>query len=281
MNKSIVLKVLCAAVVLVTLAWAPEPVLAQRSGHGGGAGFHGGGGGGFHGGGGSFYRGAGGSWGARGGSWGARGGSWGWRGSSWGWRGSSWGWRGGGWGWGWGFPSFAFGWGPGWGWGFGLGWGPVWPSAVWVPSPSFVILASSPSTDPNAYGPSNSDYQNNSSAQQSSPTPRLSVPNPDSVTIRDAAYTPTPSSYMSHAATGDASSYRPANSRTRQLPPPRPEVQNVIRALRAMPPDARQRQIDSGRYGNLSPQELEFAKYASDLPSAWEKPPVGPPQRTN
>jgi hypothetical protein len=37
----------------------------------------------------------------------------------------------------------------------------------------------------------------------------------------------------------------------------RPEVQNVIRALRAMPPDARLREIASGRYRNLSPQELE------------------------
>ena len=34
MNKSIVLKVLCAAVVLATLASAPESVLAQRRGYG-------------------------------------------------------------------------------------------------------------------------------------------------------------------------------------------------------------------------------------------------------
>src|SRR5208337_4237442 len=47
MNKSIVLRVLCAAVVLATLAFAPESGLAQRGGHGGG-GFHGGGWGGGH-----------------------------------------------------------------------------------------------------------------------------------------------------------------------------------------------------------------------------------------
>jgi hypothetical protein len=45
-------------------------------------------------------------------------------------------------------------------------------------------------------------------------------------------------------------------------------VQNVIRALRAMPPAARERQIDSGRYSNLTPKELEFVRYAADLPPA-------------
>jgi hypothetical protein len=35
-----------------------------------------------------------------------------------------------------------------------------------------------------------------------------------------------------------------------------------------MPPAAREREIDSGRYGNLSPQELKFVKYAADLPLA-------------
>jgi hypothetical protein len=46
----------------------------------------------------------------------------------------------------------------------------------------------------------------------------------------------------------------------------RPEVQNTIRALRAMPPNARQPQIDSGRYSNLTPRELKIVKYAVGLP---------------
>ena len=54
MNKTIVLRVLCAAVVFVTIVWEPVPVLAQRGGHAGGGGFHRGGGG-FHGGGGGYH----------------------------------------------------------------------------------------------------------------------------------------------------------------------------------------------------------------------------------
>jgi hypothetical protein len=45
------------------------------------------------------------------------------------------------------------------------------------------------------------------------------------------------------------------------------EVQNVIRALRAMPPQARQQQIDSGRYSNLSPQEMKLVRNAAGVPS--------------
>jgi hypothetical protein len=44
----------------------------------------------------------------------------------------------------------------------------------------------------------------------------------------------------------------------------RPEVQNVIRALRGMPPQARQRAINSGEYSSLSPQELKLASYAAN-----------------
>jgi hypothetical protein len=60
-------------------------------------------------------------------------------------------------------------------------------------------------------------------------------------------------------------SYRPASA-VRQLPEIRPEVQNVIRALRGMPPEARQRAIDSGQYGDFSPQELKLVRYAANVP---------------
>ena len=46
----------------------------------------------------------------------------------------------------------------------------------------------------------------------------------------------------------------------------RPEVQNVVRALRAMPPQARQQQIDSGRYSNLSPQEMKLVRSCCGYP---------------
>jgi hypothetical protein len=43
-------------------------------------------------------------------------------------------------------------------------------------------------------------------------------------------------------------------------------VQNSIRALRAMPPDARRRQINSGRYDNFSPEERELLNNALQAP---------------
>jgi len=46
----------------------------------------------------------------------------------------------------------------------------------------------------------------------------------------------------------------------------RPEVQNVIRALRGMPPEARLRAINSGQYSGFSPQELKLVTYAANLP---------------
>ena len=57
-----------------------------------------------------------------------------------------------------------------------------------------------------------------------------------------------------------------AYSRTQQLPSnTRPAVRNAIRALRAMPPDARQRQLSSGRYDNFSPEERELLNSLSGV----------------
>ncbi|HME11193.1 MAG TPA: hypothetical protein VKG25_29320 [Bryobacteraceae bacterium] len=305
MSKSIALRVLCAALFLVMIGWAPESVFAQRGGGhgGGGGGFYGGGGGGFHGGGGGggwsgggWHGGGGSAWRGGGGSWGGgsawRGGGWsggGWRGGSgWGWGG----WRGGRYGWGrgyWGFGStwafsIGFNWGPSWG-GFAYPFG-----FVWVPSPlcspCFVLVpAGDPPGDPDSSGSSSTGYAyasspssnyvpDNSSAQQyRAPAPRSNVPAPphppaaNSVTIRNASYT-SPAPQYARAVTATSSNYRPASSTARQLPPLRPEVQNVIRALRAMPPWARERQIDSGRYSNLTPQELQIVRHAADLPPA-------------
>jgi hypothetical protein len=62
-------------------------------------------------------------------------------------------------------------------------------------------------------------------------------------------------------------SYRPASS-AQKLPPMRFEVENVIRAVRAMPPEAARRSIESGRYSNLSPAELRVVREAAGLPQA-------------
>ena len=42
--------------------------------------------------------------------------------------------------------------------------------------------------------------------------------------------------------------------------PLRKEVQNAIRALREMPPFARQREIERGRYSNFSLEEKQFLR---------------------
>ena len=40
----------------------------------------------------------------------------------------------------------------------------------------------------------------------------------------------------------------------------RPEVLKAMRALREMPPFAREREIDFGRYSNFSPKEREMLR---------------------
>jgi len=285
MKRSTVLKVLCAALFVVLMVWAPESVLAQRGGHsGGGGGFHGGGGG-FHGGGGSFRGG-----GFYGGGHYHSAGYYGWHGGHGGWGGGHWGYPG--YGYGWGF-SIGFNWGPFWG-GFGYPYGYAaapyyypyyYPYAYpyYVPAaPAGYVNYSSPSSNDNAYpsDQSSSYVPDGYSVQQSStpaqqwstparqsnvPTPRVS-PAANSVTIRNASYTAPAPGYATRASAGPSSSYRPTST-SRELPL-RPEVQNVIRALRAMPPAARQRQIDSGRYSNLTPKELDIVRYAADLPPA-------------
>ena len=91
-------------------------------------------------------------------------------------------------------------------------------------------------------------------------------PAPSSLTIRDASYTGPSPHYTANAASRTTTNLRPAVYTTQQLPALRPEVQNVIRALRAMPPSARQRQLDSGRYSNLTPAEIEYVRRAANLP---------------
>src|SRR5271157_2560055 len=307
MNKSIVLRVLCAAVVLATLASAPESVLAQRGGHGGGGGFHGGGGGfhgggwgggghyggGFHGGGyggyhgGGYYGGRGGHYGGYhgGGYYGGHGGYYGGRGGYWGYPGYGYG------GWGFGFGlSFDFG-GPYWGYAYPYGYAtvyapPYYPYYYAYPPYYVSVPASDPSGDYSAANyRTGSDVRVNSPVEASTPVARPPVlrgtPGTNSPTMNYAAYTPTAPGRRTDATTTTSSNYRSPHSAAQPLPPLRAEVQNVIRALRGMPPDARQREIDSGQYSNLSPQELKLAKYEASLPPVRGNPAVGAPLRTN
>jgi len=54
---------------------------------------------------------------------------------------------------------------------------------------------------------------------------------------------------------------RPSNYHsTRQNPPVRHQVQSAMRALREMPPFAREREIETGRYSHFSPGERELLR---------------------
>jgi hypothetical protein len=250
MNRLGVLRVLFLSTVLVTLGLSTQFAFAGAHGGGMGGGFHGGSSfGGWHG--------------SYGGGWHA--------GYGYGWRGG-YGWGGYGWraGYGWGYPGW------GWGWGFGVGLNFGWPYwgyygypyayyAPYYPYPYYPYYPSSyyyaPASQPAAY----SGYA--AVAQGGNPPNGAAIPRPpapaNTITLREAVYRPAESGYGAAAAGG--ATYRPLPTAT-QLPQMRPEVQNVIRALQAMPPAARQQQINSGRYGNLSQHELELVKQAADAP---------------
>ena len=248
MNRPGVLRVLFLSLVLVVFGCSAEFTFA---------GVHGGGGGGFHGGGGGFHGGGSyGGWHAGYGGW--HGGYGGWYG---GYRGGYYGGWGGGWGWPWGFGiSFNFGW-PYYGYPYAYPYPYYYPSYPYsYYAPGYYPPNSGPTgySDPAPPAPASGSYQNSVPLRQPAPPA-------DSVTMHEAVNRHPAANYGAAAAMSRAS-YRPASAE-RQLPSMRPEVQNVIRALRAMPPQARQQQIDSGRYSNLSPQEMKLVRNAADVPS--------------
>jgi len=253
MKQRGLLKVLCIAVASVVLICTPELSFAAGGHGGGGGGVHGGGfGGGFHGGGGGYH----GGWGGAGlrGGWGG----YGWHG---GWGG--YGWRG------WGYP----GWGRGWGWGvgvgFGWGWGSYWagyPYGYGYPYYYYPYYPYYPYYGANTYAPENPDRYNGGdrdprdhSQQQNS-----SYPDPErSPGVNDQIPTAT---LTSHKTAGDNVSAEYWLSNYRQRTVPRQEVRNVIQALLAMPPEARRRQIESGRYKDFSPEELALLSQVGQVP---------------
>jgi hypothetical protein len=63
--------------------------------------------------------------------------------------------------------------------------------------------------------------------------------------------------------------FRGVGTQFNSLPPERRQaVRNAIESLRAMPPGAREREIQSGRFGQFSPQERQILDGASRLPLA-------------
>jgi len=63
------------------------------------------------------------------------------------------------------------------------------------------------------------------------------------------------------------------------LPPDRQQaVRNAIESLRTMPPDARQRAVESGRFSQFSPQERQILNNTARLPLAPSRPQNQPEQ---
>jgi hypothetical protein len=294
MKKAILFRVVFVLVAMMALSWLPQPVLAQHGGHGGG-GFHGGGGGGFHGGGGGGFHGGGGFYGGghsgyggghslggyrSGGYYGGHGGyGWGGRGYGWGRRGYGWGGRHWGHGYGWG-RGFGFGW-PYWGWGWGYPYG--YDYSPWYYAPysydSYPYYVPSdypadyldpdngndypPPADPSARpkanqnGPArppvpgvvaNTTYANSNIAAIAPRAPILSV---DRITV-------TPNSYrVGHSMTERAVTERASPQSDAPL---RPEMQKAMQRLREMPPFAREREIETGRYRQFSPEEKQILR---------------------
>ena len=259
--------VLWVIVACVALGFSPLPIFAQRGGHGVGGGFHGGGGRGFHGGvTGGFHAAGGGHYGYTGGylygpyhGGGYYGGHVGYR-----WHGG-YGWHGGYWGyphygWGWSF-GFGFGW-PYWSWAWGYPYGYGYGPSYYAPYPYYCppgYTCPPYGNDAPAPPPANSSPKSRSNPP--SPwRPPSSSPNEDhsmSNVVTVASRVPIPSTDKVNVT---ATSYRVANSTTQQSPRLRPEVQRAMRALREMPPFAREREIETGRYSHFSPEEQEFLR---------------------
>jgi hypothetical protein len=291
MKKAILFRVVCIFVAMIALGWLPQSALAQRGGHGGGGGgFHGGGGGGFHGGGGAAFHGGGGfSGGARSGF--ARGGSFGgFRGGYFGGRGGFgrggryWG-RGYGYGWGWGL---GFGW-PYWGWGWGYPYAYYNPW-YYAPDPYYSYPYYGPSDDdPAGYPDPGNGYDDPPPAgpnarplpNQNGPArpwrppvpggaPNAGYPNSDAAGV--APHGPvlsvdrmsgTPSSYRAAGSVpGHFTTVRATTERAsaQANAPLRPEVQKALERLREMPPFAREREIETGRYRQFSAEEKQVLR---------------------
>jgi hypothetical protein len=298
MKKTILFRIVFVLVALIALTCLPQQALAQRGGHGGGGGFHGGGGGGFHGGGGGAFRGGGGFYGGGrsayagghsfggyrgGGYYGGRGG-YGWGGRGYGWGGRGYGWGGGYWGrgygWGWRF-GFGFGW-PYWGWGYPYGYG--YSPWYYAPDPYYSYPYYGPSGYPAGYqspdngndDPRTTDPNPRPQANQNGPTRSWRPPGPGGATntnyansnvatvgLRGPVLSPdttsvTQSSYRAARSIPERSTTGRATPQSDA--PLRPEMQKALQRLREMPPFAREREIETGRYRQFSPEDKQILR---------------------
>jgi len=260
----------------------PQSSLAQHGGFHGGGGFHSGGG--FHGGSGFHGRGFGGSDGFSGfrggrgfGGFGARGFG-GFRGGHFYGRPFYGGFRS--------YPrfysSFGFGFGFGWPyWGgypywaypYSYGYGPWWgadPYAYYYPYGDGYDPYDSPFNDPDwdnrqrRYDRRPGDNDGCRDYRHDCPPPGDNEPKSEGTKPSNGAVGERRAidNYVTinFAGSGSRGSYRGSENTGAAL---RPAVRNAIAALRAMPPAARERQINSGRYASFSPEERELLLKAS------------------
>jgi hypothetical protein len=287
MSRAIVFRISFVTALFVALAGLPQPSFAQRGGHGGG-GFHGGGfgghsgGGAFHGSGGGFPGGSGGF--HNGGGFGGfhNGGFNGFHNG----RGFG-GFRGGRFFGGYGFPGYGYGLG------FGFGFWPYWDAYPyygynpwWVaPYPYYYPYYGYAPYD--SYDDHYHERDHRCRPDYRHPDNRCDDSSPDRYRRSEDAPTrpsntvapensPT-ANYVTNnvedyrrADSNDSTSQKPdiagnyqlAYSTTKQFPSNRPAVRNAIQVLRAMPPDAQRRQLNSGRYDDFSPEERELLENA-------------------
>jgi hypothetical protein len=148
----------------------------------------------------------------------------------------------------------------GWGYPYGYGYSPWYyaPYPYYYPDscPQGYTCPPNGNDDP---PPPNSSPQSGSYPGKSW-RPPLSTPNINDATSNVAALAPRPPILSVDRITATPSNYRVAHSKTQQNLKLRPEVQNAMRALREMPPFAREREIDTGRYSHFSPEERELLR---------------------
>jgi len=289
MSSSTRFRVLSLAAALLFVAFAPISASAQRGGGHGGGGFHGGGGG-WHGSGGwqgGGWQGGGSGWqgggayhggGYYGGGYHGGGGYYrggypggyygGWRGGYYG------GWRGGYWG----YPAYGWGWGSGWGFSVSIDLGSDWPAydyapAYVVPYPyynpyyypyGYYSYAAPASSAPANYVGDDPPVQNQSTDPYTDGNAQDNLP-PQTSAPATQHYPPSSHWASSQQSARSAPVTNNYSRRTpQQLPPLSPEVQNAVRALRAMPPYAREQQLS--RYGNLTPEQVSIVRQIVGMP---------------
>lgn len=168
---------------------------------------------------------------------------------------------------GWAYPYYGFGFGVR----IGFGWAPY---SYWVPYP--YGYGHGPWIVPRYYSPSSSqcDYRHPSSTigeedcQGSRHVPRtMNSESPNVTRLPNQNPSPDPGEPPETYTPDPSKQIRVISNKS----PLRREVKNAIATLRAMPPAARQRWINSAHFEHFSPQERALVRQVFEDPSVNEK----------